>query len=123
MSPPSFFVPPHADRIAVAQDRRFPAPGPYGITLIQAANVDQSVRAQAGRLGLQRGDSFVLARIRRQPKGSAPRIHRKIAHEFILILCELSGFIDLDFAGATLAAILRVAGAAGEHACHDGDKR
>ena len=93
------------------------------MTLIQADNVDQSVRAQAARLSLQRGDSLGLAWIGRQPQGSAPRIHPKTAHDFILTRGEFARSIDLDFGGAPFDATLRDAGAARERAYRDGDKR
>jgi len=93
------------------------------MTLISAAHVDQPVRAQASRLGLQRGDAPGLARIARKPEGGAPRIHPKMAHDLILTLRELLRFIDLDFAALPFDATLRGAGAAGEHAYRDCDKR
>lgn len=93
------------------------------MTLIQADNVDQSVRARAGRLNLQRRDSLGLARISRQPEGSAPRIHPKTAHDFILTRGEFARSVDLDFGGASFEATLRDAGAARERAYRDGDRR
>src|ERR1035437_3359513 len=113
----------HADRMTVAQDRGLPAPGPHEMTLISAAYVDQPVRAQAGRLGLQRGDALGLARSAWKPEGGAPRIHPKIAHALILTLHELIRLIDLDLGGLLFDATLRGAGAAGEHAYRDRDKR
>ena len=93
------------------------------MTLIYAAHVDQPIRAQAGRLGLQTGDALGLARTARKPEGGAPGIHPKIAHEFILTLHELVRFIDLDFGRPPFDATLSGAGAAEEHAYRDRDKR
>ena len=72
---------------------------------------------------MQRGDSLGLARIGRQPEGRAPRVHPKTAHDLILTRGEFGRFIDLDFGGAPFDAALRNAGAAGERAQRDGDKR
>jgi hypothetical protein len=46
-----------------------------------------------------------------------------MAHDLILTLRELLRFIDLDFSGLPFDATLRGAGAAGEYAYRDRDKR
>ncbi len=92
------------------------------MTLIFAAYVDQPVRTEAGRLGLQRGDALGLARCGRKPEGGAPGIRPKIAHVVILTLYELTRPINLDLGGPNFDATLRGADAAGEHAYRNRDK-